>query len=97
VLQVVIANRLSDGVVVFLGPDARWAEQIDDAEIARSDEDGARLEAAARASEARDEVVDPYLIDITDGPDGIQPTRYRERIRAQGPSVRADLGKQAER
>lgn len=92
-----IANRLTDGVVVFLAPGAQWVAQIADAEIARSDEDGARLEAAAKASEDREEVVEPYLIDITEGPSGIQPTRYRERIRALGPSVRADLGKQAER
>ena len=95
--QVIIANRTTDGLVVFLGAGAHWVDQIDDAEIARSPEDAERLEAAAKRSEADQEVIDPYLIDIAEGEGGIQPTRYREAIRARGPSVRADLGKQAER
>jgi len=92
--QVVIASRLGDGLVVFLGPSG-WVEALDGAQVARSDDEAAALEARARASEARDEVVDPYLIEVREEAGGCVPTRYRELIRARGPSIRSDLGKQA--
>jgi hypothetical protein len=40
-------------------------------------------------------VVDVNLIDVEFIDGGIHPTRLRERIRAAGPTIRTDLGKQA--
>ncbi|MGB1027117.1 MAG: DUF2849 domain-containing protein, partial [Rhodospirillaceae bacterium] len=50
----------------------------------------------ARAAEAT-EVVGPYAIEVGtgDGPAGL-PTKFRERIRLAGPTVRTDLGPQAD-
>jgi len=100
--QVVVANRLSDGVVVFLAAApgsgrGEWKLQLDEASIASDDARAQELLALGLAS-ARDEhkVVDPYLIDVERSAGRLQPTLYRERIRALGPTVRRDLGKQAE-
>jgi hypothetical protein len=40
-------------------------------------------------------VVDVYAIDVAIEDGRIRPLVYRERIRAEGPSVRLDLGKQS--
>jgi sulfite reductase (NADPH) hemoprotein beta-component len=53
------------------------------------------LEALARQSEAVNEVVGAYLIEVEAGERGPAPVRFRERLRARGPSVRPDLGRQA--
>jgi hypothetical protein len=42
-------------------------------------------------------VVGPYLIDVAVEGGTIRPLHYREMIRARGPSVRPDLGKQGGR
>jgi len=41
-LQVATANRLSDGIVVFLGYDGEWSRHVDDARIAERDDDMGR-------------------------------------------------------
>ncbi len=94
-LQVATANRLSDGIVVFLGYDGEWTRHIDDARIAERDDDVAELlsEAEAEAS-----VVGPYLIDVdVRSPEGlgrtVRPETYRERIRAFGPSTHPAFAK----
>ena len=95
--KILTANRLSDGIVLFLGPDGRWVEQAADARVAREEAGWAALEEAGRAAVAAHTVVDPYLIETAPDADGRPaPTRYRERLRALGPSTHPHLGKQAE-
>jgi hypothetical protein len=92
--QVVCANRLSDGLVVYLTPDGEWSERIARSGVVSDDEAAEKLLATARQSEAGRIVVDPYFIDVTEIDGEIRPVRYREWIRATGPSVRPDLSKQ---
>jgi hypothetical protein len=40
-------------------------------------------------------VVTPYLIAVEEGAKGLRASHIKERIRATGPTVRLDLGKQA--
>jgi hypothetical protein len=95
-MKILTANRLSDGLAVWLARDHSWAECIADAEIAAEKAVAERLEMAGRAAFLKNEVVDVNLIDV-DLIDGeIVPKRLRERIRAAGPTNRTDLGKQAE-
>jgi sulfite reductase (NADPH) hemoprotein beta-component len=101
--QIVIASELSSGRVVFLakgaraGSDVRWARLIDESELAETPEQAAGLLALAESdAAARHEVLDPYLIDVEVRAEGLSPTKYREAIRCLGPTVRLDLGKQAE-
>ena len=93
--RIVTANRLSDGLVVYLNG-AGWSERIDDARVARAEEDAAVLLAQAEAPGQALRVVDPYLIEVTRDGAVSRPVSNREAIRALGPTVRPDLGKQAD-
>lgn len=93
--QIATANRLVDGEVVFLGSRG-WVERIEHASVARSEGEIKALEALARQSEAVNEVVGSYLVDVEDQGRGPWPVRFREQLRAKGPTVRSDLGKQAQ-
>lgn len=95
--QVISANRLADGIVVYLTADGGWAERIANARIVAGNEQIERALAASVKAVGDRIIVDPYLIDIEDGAGQRRPTRYRELIRALGPTVRPDLGKQAAR
>ena len=93
--RIVTANRLDDGLVVYLDG-AGWSERIDDARVAGDDAAAERLLARAQGPEQAVRVVDPYLIEVTREDTVPRPVRHRETIRARGPTVRPDLGKQAE-
>lgn len=96
-MKLLAANRLIDGIAVWLGPDGSWVEDIQDADVVRDPVGEEQLLAVAREAVASNLVVDPELIDV-DLIDGeIRPRRLRERIRAAGPSIHPDLGKQAAR
>ncbi len=89
--QKLTANRLIDGIVLYWRAGA-WTEAFAEGDVFETEEAGQAALAAARESVARNLVVNPYLFDLK----GDRPLEEREIIRAQGPSVRDDLGKQAE-
>lgn len=93
--QVVIANRLTDGVVVFLGQDERWVENLDDCPPAQTQDQAETLLAHGVAAESAQEVVGPDLIEVELREGILTPVKMREAMRAKGPSIRTDLGKQA--
>ena len=86
-LQMIIANTLSDGFVVFLTEDHGWTNDIAAGAVAETDEEAESLLTAAKAAEAGNKVIDPYLIPIELEDGQRKPTEYREYIRATGPSV----------
>ncbi len=94
-LKVLTANRLRDGLVVYLAPDGSWSERIGEARIGAGEAASAELEAGAAAAVAAQRVVAPYLIEVSDEDGVIRALRYREEIRALGPTVRPELGTQA--
>jgi hypothetical protein len=94
-MKILAANRLSDGTAVWLAPDHSWSEEIDGAEVAHDAAGEEKLERTAKAAFLKNEVVDVELIDVQIVNGAIRPVRMRERIRAAGPSIRTDLGKQA--
>ena len=93
--KVVIANRLTDGRVVFLASGERWATQVSEAQVAEGDADAEALLAIGARLQAAQQVIDPELIDVAVESGEVVPTRPREAIRAKGPTNRPDLGKQA--
>ena len=94
-LKAITANRLRDGAVVWLGPQGDWVERITAA--AAYDEAGAAAALTrAQQDEARNLVVAIYALDVEILDGAPAPLRTKERIRALGPSVRADVGKQAD-
>lgn len=95
--QMVSANRLTDGLVVYLTTDAGWSERLVDGHIAADETTAERILAVAKQAESDRIVVDSYLIDVANFDGELRPSKYREYIRAEGPTVRPDIGKQAER
>jgi hypothetical protein len=94
-LKVVTANRLGDGAVVYLAAAGAWSAWLEDAAAAETpDGEAALLSHAEQAVETR-LVVGPYAMAVTRDRGRLRPTSQREVIRARGPSVRPDLGKQA--
>ena len=92
--QMVTANRLIDGEVVWWNC-GRWVTAIGDGEVF-SDAKAAELALEAAQAFARENVVvNPYLFDVRLEAGAILPVKEREIIRAAGPSVRRDTGKQA--
>jgi hypothetical protein len=100
--QVLIASRLSDGLVVFLAGvqssgAAEWALHLDSALVVEDDARAKELLAVGEAEAARRQtILDPYLIEVVEEQGRLRPTKYREVIRCLGPTIRLDLGKQAE-
>ena len=94
--QIVTANRLRDGIAVFLNRSGRWSESIDEATLALEPEAAAALEARAKTDEKATLVTGSYLIDAERRGGLIRASHIRERMRTLGPTVRIDLGKQAE-
>jgi hypothetical protein len=93
--QVVIANRLRDGVVVFLGTDGRWLETLAGCPASESEEASSALAQTAQKAVENQEVVGPELIEVQLEDGMLVPVKRREAIRATGPTIRLDLGKQA--
>jgi hypothetical protein len=86
-LQILTANRLTDGIAVWYDVDGRWNESIARAEIAGTKGDAERLEAIGKKAFADNLVLDVNLIDVEVDNGFIRPLRLRERIRAEGPTI----------
>ena len=82
-LVVASANRLVDGVVVYLDDAGQWTTQFQLAAVARDKRGGEILLERARAEAFG--VVDPFLVAVVEEEDGtIEPLSLREKIRASG-------------
>lgn len=87
-LQVVTANALRSGSVVFRTIRGDWSPDIADAVVAETSEAGEALLAAAMRDVAADVVVEAYLVDVERQENGPRPLLLRERIRAlRGPTI----------
>lgn len=94
-MKILAANRLTDGEAVWLGEDDIWVEDVGRARIVRDKEGEESLLRAGEAAFLRNEVVDAELVDIELVEGSIRPLRLRERIRAAGPTIHPEIGKQA--
>jgi hypothetical protein len=93
---ILLANDLIDGDIVVRAPQG-WSRNPADARIVHGIEEAQALDAEGQAAMARNEVVDAYLVEVEIGADGrATPRHFRERFRVLGPSIRPDLGKQAD-
>ena len=86
-MRMIIANRLTDGLVVFYRENGGWTQDIAEGAVITDETEEARCFAAAKADEENCVVIDPNLIDVTDETGSIRPVAIREAIRAFGPTV----------
>ena len=93
--QVVSANRLTDGIVVFLGASG-WGEKLADAQLFETPNDAKAGLARAEADQRANLIIEitPFDVDVT--PSGLAPKHLRDKVRCAGPTVHRDHGKQAE-
>ena len=91
--KVVTANALLEGDAVWLTEDDRWTRDMAQAELIE-DVAHADIRLLFGASQ-RDTVVGVYLVDAKAGPNGPEPTHFRETFRTRGPSNYAH-GKQVD-
>jgi hypothetical protein len=94
-LDVITANRLTDGIVVFHTVDECWTEDFNRAAVFPDPPATAVALKRAKEDEANNVVVDPYAIVVEERNGHLAPKALREAIRATGPTIRRDLGKQA--
>ncbi|MGH6831891.1 MAG: DUF2849 domain-containing protein [Methyloceanibacter sp.] len=80
--NVVTANRLVDGIVVYLASDGSWTEEIERARVASTEDETQALESQAEQAVKDRIVVAMYAmpVEIKDG--AVDPLSVRERIRA---------------
>jgi Protein of unknown function (DUF2849) len=90
-ISVLTANRLGDGVVVFLDFEGAWSENLAEAVIARSPDEARALQDRGTYDAEHNLVVEPYLVEVGETAGGFVPIRYRERVRVAGPSILDDV------
>jgi hypothetical protein len=93
--DVITANRLTDGVVVFQTVGDSWSEDFNRAAVLPDPHTTADALKRAKQDEANNIVVEPYAIVVEERNGHLAPKALREAIRATGPTIRRDLGKQA--
>lgn len=86
-LQIVTANRLSDGAVVYLTARGKWSESIADGRIVEGEFEIKDLMDWAERAVEHNEVVGPYAMRIQPSDGGNRAFGMRETIRAAGPTV----------
>lgn len=89
--QILTANLLGDGLVVFLDQDGAWASSLENASLAHSNDDASRLEAIGGEAARANIIVDPYLVEVEDNGSSLLPVKMRERMRVGGPSVNLEF------
>ncbi|MCZ8376078.1 MAG: DUF2849 domain-containing protein [Beijerinckiaceae bacterium] len=93
---ILIANDLLTGDTVFFAGNG-WTRHPGEALMAEDQAASLRLGEAGQEAMRLNQVVDAYLVDVDLSAGGIPvPRHFRERFRLLGPTIRPDLGKQAE-
>lgn len=95
-MQVITANRLLNGEVVWLGADGEWLAQLSGARIFEGKEAVAEGLALGAEAEKAQKVVGVYEMAVVEEEGRLVPVRLREKIRAKGPTTHPNLGKQAQ-
>ena len=85
--KVLTANRLTDGVAVWLNANGEWVTSLQEALVTRHAEAEAALEAIGKQAYADNKVVDVNVVEVKETNGVIWPLRLRERIRAEGPTM----------
>jgi hypothetical protein len=85
--EMITANRLSDGHVVYLDADGGWAEDFRRGLVLGDAPEREAAMAKGQAAANANVVVDPYAIELEMRAGHLAPRTLRERIRAEGPTI----------
>jgi hypothetical protein len=83
---ILTANFTRDGAVGYYTADRTFSRQVIDVVVFPTKE--AAEEARQEATRHEALVADPYVTEVTEGPDGLDLMSARERIRSLGPTIR---------
>lgn len=83
---IVTGNFTDDGAVAWRRADGTWSRRIADAALV--DEPTAKAQAATAGATEQREICDPYGIEVHAEGGVIDPLTARQRIRANGPTIR---------
>lgn len=86
-MRMIIANRLTDGLVVFYTDGGGWSVDIAEGIVITEEADEDRLFTSAKSDEDNCIVIDPNLIDVEIDDGSPRPVAIREAIRAFGPTA----------
>ncbi|KUO57629.1 MAG: hypothetical protein APF80_11815 [Alphaproteobacteria bacterium BRH_c36] len=89
--NVITANRLEDGIVVYLGHTGDWTSDLAAARVVDSRHDLEALEKIAAAAVAACHVVGVYAMDVDLSSGKPMPKSVREKIRAAHRQTFKDL------
>lgn len=84
--QMVTANRLSDGAVVYRTADGGWSTSVNEGHVVADAEAEALLKSADKSIDDCT-VVGTYLIAVEPAGAEVRPIRFREQVRAKGPTI----------
>jgi hypothetical protein len=84
---VVTAKFTDDAANAWRRADGTWSRQLADAGL-YSDEAAAKAQITVTVAKEQREISDPYVIEVHAADGTIDPLTARERIRANGPTIR---------
>ena len=93
--QMLTSNRLRDGDVLYWKAGS-WVLTLTEGEVFADEAAAKAALDTANAQLPQNKVVAPYLFDVRVENGAIKPVKEREIIRAAGPTIRLDTGKQAD-
>jgi hypothetical protein len=85
--KVITANRLADGIVVYVAHDGSWCERLSEAKIFASKAEAEAGLLVAQNDAKQNLVVEPVVVEVTEDASGLRPVTLREAIRALGPTI----------
>ena len=94
VSHMLTANRLKDGDVLYW-KSGGWVLRLAEGDVFAEEKAAEAALASAQADVTGNKVVAPYLFEVRLENGVIRPVKEREIIRAAGPTIRTDTGKQA--
>ena len=89
--EIITANDLVSGDVVFRTATGQWSRKVSEAELLADKAAAEAALAAGLADVKANKVVGVEAIDAALQDGVVTPLRFRERIRAFGPTVRSDF------
>ena len=91
--QILTANDLRTGRVVYFNSKGEWTGFITEAQLARDELAAERLLTKGQLAEQAQLVVGAYLIEVDGQYEVPIPVRYREQLRVNGPSIHQSFAK----